>query len=420
VEFRVMSQGELIFFWPSAESRLQRARQVLEIENLYEGRAEREDMKAYSVFADPNTTAKTSRQMFFFAQDRWVQDRSLQAGVMEAFRNLLMHGEYPISVTWVETSPEKIDVNIHPTKSQVKFLDPSLAFRAAQASVRTTLETAPWIKNLPLEAPAAQGVSQATESFAMNFGQNLHFNQSRGGAGDAAFHQTQYRQKPTMSFIQEPMAETPSRSTEGTQEEVREAGVKSWASLQILGQAHLTYIITQSREGLMLIDQHAAHERVLFEKLKASWQVGGLDIQDFLFPITMELTPDQVEALLSQQAGFQKMGLVLEQLGPTTIGVRSAPAIVKESILCDVLEKTATEIAEWGGSYSFEKSLDHICATMACHSAIRAGQSLSKEEMETLLKQMDEYPLSSFCPHGRPVYVEYPLWRLEKDFGRTL
>jgi DNA mismatch repair protein MutL len=400
VEMKILNQGELVFFWPKAFSRLERAKQVLEIEGLYEGTARREDVTAYSVFADPNTTAKTSKQMWFFAQDRWIQDRGLQAGVTEAYRHLLMHGEYPISVTWVETHPEKIDVNIHPTKSQVKFLDPSLAFRAVQASVRETLEMAPWLKDMKLEAPVrGADIRVAVENFSLQF-------------ADPALVQTQYKQKwnaPVASQLREPSEST----------FVAPSGV-NWGSLQILGQAHLTYIIAQSREGLLLIDQHAAHERVLFEKLMKSWAEGGLDVQSFLFPMSIDLNGAQIEALLSEAKSFERLGLSLEQLGPTVVGVRAAPALVRESVLKAVLEKTAQEILDLGGSYSFERSVSDICATMACHSAVRAGQALSNEEMMALLRSMDEFPLSGFCPHGRPVQVEYTLSQMERDFGRVV
>ncbi len=419
VEMRILNAGELVFYWPQASSRLERAKQVLEIENLYEGSASREDVTAYSVFADPNTTAKTSKQMWFFAQDRWVQDRGMQAGVTEAYRHLLMHGEYPISVTWVTTHPEKIDVNIHPTKSQVKFLEPSLAFRAVQASVRDALELAPWMKGMlsaeKSPTTAATTTAQAVENYSLRF-------------QDQALHQTQYKQKtawvlPTVAprveekisinFQNEVTEKNPVTAVETLAQ-------SAWGQLQVLGQAHLTYIIAQSEKGLLLIDQHAAHERVLFEKLMKSWKQGGLEVQDFLFPLAVDLTGDQVEALMKEAASFEKLGLYLEALGPSTMGVRAAPAIVKETMLTRLLEKTAQEILDLGGSYSFERSVGDMCATMACHSAVRAGQALSTDEMVALLRSMDEFPLSGFCPHGRPVQVEYTLSQMERDFGRTV
>lgn len=425
VEIRVLSEGDLVFFWPQASSRLERAKQVLEIQDLYEGEAVRESVRAYSVFADPHTVAKTSKNMWFLVQDRWVQDRGLQAGVMEAYRHLLMHGEYPISVTWVETDPDKIDVNIHPTKAQVKFLDPSLAFRAAQASVRDTLEKSPWLKKGGGGSVAVQQEQRLVQDFntrseAATLSQSFF---------SPELQATQYRQKISLETLRdsaqgrfEPQAETRSELFPEVETQAAPVGAENsyWSQMQVLGQAHLTYILAQSRDGLMIVDQHAAHERVLFEKLMKAFRSGGLEIQDFLFPLAVDLAPEQQEALLKESASFEKLGLHFESLGPATLGVQSAPHFVRESSLPGVLTKAAEEIINFGGSFSFERYVGDLVATMACHSAVRAGQALSSEEMRALLNSMDEYPLSSFCPHGRPVSIDYPMAKLERDFGRIV
>ncbi|GIL17783.1 MAG: DNA mismatch repair protein MutL [Oligoflexia bacterium] len=404
VEFKVTQDQSLIYFWSAVSSKLERVRQILEIENLYEGTAERDSVKAYAVFGDPNTTAKTSKNIWLFAQGRWIQDRGLQAAVMDAYRNLLMHGEYPIAAVWVETDPEQIDVNIHPTKSQVKFLDPSLAFRAVAASLRETLEKAPWIQTMAaksLETSAKPEVPAPTY-------QNYAFQ-------DRELSRSQYQQKEMPSLNQIKMA------AQDRPEIISEAPISGFFSqLQVLGQAHLTYILAQSRDGLMIIDQHAAHERVMFEKLMGQWTGGKIEIQEYLFPIAVDLSPDKIEGLEKYIPDFQKLELGIEALGPTTLGVKSAPSLIKESIIPSVLETVAQQILDRGGSFQFEKMIGDICARLACHSAIRAGQALSIPEMQALLKSMDEYPLSSFCPHGRPVYIEYPLYKLEKDFGRIV
>ena len=196
--------------------------------------------------------------------------------------------------------------------------------------------------------------------------------------------------------------------------------VGRWQKLQVLGQSGLTYIIAQSDTAVVFIDQHAAHERVAYERIMEFWEKGGVETQQFLLPFTMELEEADVEAVLQESSNLKKLGLEVEQMGPMTLAVQSAPIFVKEKALQKTLEQLAKERLEKGGSFAFEKCLSHIAATMACHSVIRAGKVLSLPEMEELLVQMDKYPLSSFCPHGRPVYVEYPFHRLEKDFGRIV
>lgn len=417
VEIKVLQEGELVYFWPAKSSRLERARQVLENENLFQGQASRENVTAYAVFTGPQAVQKTSKDLWFFAQNRWIQDRSLQAAVMEAYRHLLMHGEYPTAVVWVETNPEQIDVNIHPSKSQVKFADPSLAFRAVQASIRDTLEKAPWLPQVQTSTrplgDSADAVRLAVESYAFGASQgpveNLKF-QSQD------FDRAQYAQKTWA------VQEKSNSYAQPAQPVMIEDSNKSayWSRLQVLGQSNLTYILTQSKTELVIVDQHAAHERVNFEKLMRAWKGGQIEIQDYLFPLAIDLTPEQAEALIYEKASVEKLGISIESLGPSTIGVRSAPLLLKESAISGALQKMAFELVENGGSFSLEKKIGDILATMACHSSVRAGQALSLEEMKSLLDNMDEFPLSSFCPHGRPVSVNYSFHQLEKDFGRTV
>ncbi len=445
VSFKVTKERELVHLWPKVESRLARAKQIFEIEELFEGMAERDGVKAFSIFAGPADTVKSSRQIWLFAQNRWIQDRGLQAAVMEAYRNLLMHGEYPIAAAWVELDPAQIDVNIHPTKSQVKFADASLAFRAVQASLRDSLEKAPWLSSAARGAVQSQNQSSNTNSYSFRtteVAQPLKFSER---FSDHEISRVQFKQKsnnspartessylanPIMPTIQQlqsltPMVAPNAESMAATRIMTEASATLTstggyWSSLQVLGQADLTYLICQTDKAVIFVDQHAAHERVMFEKLMTAWRGNQIEVQDYLFPLAIDLSLDKIESLLRFGEELKKMGIEIEALGPATIGVRASPVGIKESALVTALEKMAQEILDHGGSYQVEKAIGEICALMACHSAIRAGQSQSFEEMQALLRQMDEFPLSAFCPHGRPVSVEYPFAKLEKDFGRIL
>ena len=194
-----------------------------------------------------------------------------------------------------------------------------------------------------------------------------------------------------------------------------------WSSLQVLAQAQLTYLVCQSDKALVFIDQHAAHERVIYERLLDSRRKGCVETQKRLFPFSFEMNDEEeAEALLSLQPELEQTGLVLERAGPLLLATSSSPPILKDQALKEGLQLLAREFIESGDSFSFEKKIADVFASMACHSAVRAGQSLSLEEMRDLLRKMDEFPLSGFCPHGRPVFVEYPVSRLERDFGRTV
>lgn len=452
VEFRVTQDGKLLYYWPAVDSKKKRIEDVLEIKPLYEGTASRGRVTAKSFFGDPHQVSRVSKSLWFFAQNRFVQDRSLQAAVMEAYRHLLMHGEYPYAVCFLETDPADIDVNIHPTKSQVKFVNAQEAFRAVQASIRDVLATAPWLQQNPETSIGVtsndltstdlsyrdltyRDLTVAPEKTAEPVAKNLEF-------ADAAFQTTQFRQKSepqpvlTLSHLETLGASrdlsflTKSPGKAEIKGSVRESTVvdearvtplvRHWSLLQVIGQAGLTYLVCQSEKGLVLIDQHAAHERVAFERLMSAWRGGKIEVQNFLFPLSIDLNEEKMEVLRLRLSEFAKLGIDLEELGPTTMGIKSAPALLKDRVLVEELDRIATEMLEWGDSDLLDKAIGDVCARLACHSVLRAGQSLSFPEMVQLLEDMDEHPLSSFCPHGRPVSVTYSWPELEKDFGRRV
>jgi DNA mismatch repair protein MutL len=180
-------------------------------------------------------------------------------------------------------------------------------------------------------------------------------------------------------------------------------------------------LVCQTKTGLVLVDQHAAHERVAFERLLRAYKSGsGFGIQNLLIPFLIDLEAEKAEAVASRAKELEKFGLEIELLGPTQIGVRSLPELVKESALGRVIEKLANDILSRGESFAIEHQVEGVFASLACHSVVRAGQALSVEQMRSLLLQMDEFPLSGYCPHGRPVKLEYSLFEIEKKFGRIV
>lgn len=394
VEFRLTSNGELLLFYPQRTEKIDRVRDVLEKKEFFEGKDSNHTFNCHIIFSSPHEVAKTSRQIWIFAQNRWVQDRAIQAAVTDAYRSLLMHGEYPLAVVWLDCKPDEIDVNIHPTKSQVKFQDPSAAFRIVHSTLRRGLEKSPWTSG-----PQAK-VSRTVEDQTMRF-------------SDHSFEQTQFNHKDYKISVSDLAALKIENELTKTP-----ASLGFWSKLQVIGQANLTYIVCQKEDRLVFVDQHAAHERVVYESLMASWASGNFDVQKYLFPLAIDLSEEKVEILLKYKTEIQKLGFEIEQLGPEALGINSAPALIKESGLPLVFDKMSADLMANGGSFAIEKKISDLFATMACHSVVRAGQSLSIVQMQELLKSMDQYALSSFCPHGRPVSVEKSFTELEKLFGR--
>lgn len=445
VDMRVRTGGKLVYFWQKTDSLKQRAEQILEKSPLYFGEAEVEGIRAQVCISAPNVTTGNGRQIWMFAQKRWVQDRSLQAAIMDGYRSLLMHGEFPYAVAWVECDPEEIDVNIHPTKSQVKFLKASNAFRAVNRAVRSVLEQAPWVQDAlksstnsnveytirkepsskPKQAPE-ETLTFKDQSFSQTVFNKKSFHQKKEESPSMMETLNAFSSNPTVKFKDDNeldrYLEAESVGNEMVIPVVESDSQKKnlWSRLQILGQADLTYIVAQNESSLLLVDQHAAHERVAYESLMAAWKGGNVEVQNYLVPFVIDLEAEQVEALMTQVDEVAKLGVSIEQMGPESVAINAAPVILKEKALLQAMKKLADEMIEKGGSFALEKVISDICATLACHSVVRAGQALSEEEMRSLLLQMDEFPMSSFCPHGRPVYVEYPFTKVEKDFGRIV
>ncbi len=411
VEFKLISNGDLQLYYSKRQNKVDRVSDVLEKKNLFEVEGKLNGFKCHLVFSSPHEVTKTSKQIWIFAQSRWIQDRALQVAIQDAYRSLLMHGEYPYVALWIECAPDAIDVNIHPTKSQVKFQDASGAFKAVQNTLRNALERAPWLGQHqagPQTAVEYRPVISSDSNY-----QNMMFQ-------DTSFQKTQFKNKELQPQIQD-YAELRVDRAQAPQffsvtPEPTEVGV--WSSLQVIGQANLTYIVCQKADSLVYVDQHAAHERVVYESLMKAWKEKKFEVQTYLFPLAIDLSDDKVEALMNHQAEIQSMGFEIEQLGPQAVGIKSAPSLIKDSGLPVVFERMAQEILQNGGSFAIEKKISDLFASMACHSVVRAGQSLSVPEMQELLKSMDQFALSSFCPHGRPVSVEKTFNELEKLFGR--
>lgn len=405
IQFKLIQDGHLQLFYKSENSFLERAQSVLERKTLYTAKSSRGSYAAEIVFSSPHEVVKTSKQIWIFAQNRFIQDRALQAAVMDAYRSLLMHGEYPLVIINLQCAPDEIDVNIHPTKSQVKFQDASAAFRCVHGALREAIEKAPWIpKNLASE-----------NSFTASTFSNTPFEYQAPVVSNMSFHdhslqQTQFKQK---DFDLQKMANN-FKTAVATDTNVP----GFWSSVQILGQANLTYILCQKNDRLIYVDQHAAHERVVFESLMQSWRNKNFEVQDYLFPFVIDLSEDKIEALLFLQTQILDLGIEIERLGPMSLGVKSAPSLIKDAALPQLFEKMANDLIEYGDSYAIEKKIADLFASMACHSVVRAGQSLSHSQMHELLISMDQFSLSSFCPHGRPVSVETTFLELEKLFGR--
>lgn len=397
VEFTLKVEGKLDFVFPITNSLKLRAEQVLDMPVLFESSGSYGSYQCHALFSSPENVRGNTRGIWLFVQGRWIQDRGLQAAVLDAYRGLLMHGEYPVVAVFLTCDSQEVDVNVHPTKSQVRFRDSKSAFRAVHQTIRSGVEKTPWNMNSTYEPTNTQGDKALSDNI-----------------------EVVYEPFNSENIIMTPQVEYLASPTQQMSLQQMETGSKEWTRLQLLGQARATYLLTESDNAFVFIDQHAAHERVLYERILQSWNAQPEDIQTFLLPLSISLREEQVEALLSLRGEFAKIGIELDQGGIDSVIVRMAPNWLSETALVKTLEKTAEELLNLGGSFALEKIRRDIAASLACHSAVRAGQVLGASEMSNLLEQMEEFAFSSYCPHGRPVSVEIPWSKLERDFGRIV
>ena len=410
INFRVLQKGKLLFYWSSQKNLLKRVAQVLGEKEFYWTEETKGAYKIQAVISPPHHTLKNKKSSWFFVSGRWIESRVIQAGLMSAYRGLLMHGEYPLAVIQITGPSDEIDVNVHPAKSQARFKDSSFIFKLVESPIRRLLEQAPWTKKI-------NSASLAKPE------ENLNFSSSEFKKTNWPIKQQEYSTQALsqLAWREEDFPQTKNEEPNPLSYKINsEPKQSSWSHLQVLTQAHLTYIVCQSEKALVFIDQHAAHERIIYERIFQSWQKGSMEAQNQLVPIILDLEEGQASTLLELNQSLKKLGVQLESLGPQSLAINSYPPIIKEKALQEGLLFLAKQRLETGDSFSFERVVSDLCASLACHSAIRAGKSLNLEQMQELLKQMDEFPLSSFCPHGRPVFVEYPISKLEKDFGRIV
>jgi len=337
----------------------------------------------------PSVNRATRKYMLFFVNHRWIQDRTIQHAVIEAYHTALMVGRAPIVALDILVPPDAVDVNVHPTKSEVRFRDPSAVFNAVQRTVRAALTGNAPIPSIGITQPPAPSdwrpfpPSPTQTQAAINLYRPLP---APGGA-PATFNL-----QPPISNVQIPM-------------------------LRVLGQIASTYIIAEGPDGLYLIDQHAAHERVLYEQLVAERAGATVAVQELLDPAPLQLTPPQFVALEANRDALASVGFKVDPFGSQTVLLRAVPALLKASDPRAALVAIIDEMEQ--GEEPLEKTADARLITSVCKSiAVKGGQVLSLEEMRELVRRLEQTTAPRTCPHGRPTMIQLNLGQLEREFGR--
>ena len=401
---------------PGAAGRLTRLGDILGAEfrsHAIEVHAERDGVVVAGYAAAPALTRANALGQYLFVNGRPVRDKLILGAVRAAYSDYLPRDRHPVVALFVTLDPREVDANVHPAKTEVRFRNAGLvralivhglkeglaregrrtaanSAGAAINSFRPALAPRPgnwdWRRSPALPtAPLTDSGDTAAPSFAER-------DQTAFDVG-APTADVRIETQPAGDLLDRPLGAART-------------------------QIHETYIVSQTRDGLIIVDQHAAHERIVYERLKASLAKNGVQRQILLIPEIVEMDEANVERLLARGDELASFGLAIESFGPGAVAVRETPSLLGKMDANGLLRDLAEHMAEWDEALPLERRLMHVAATMACHGSVRAGRRLKPEEMSALLREMEETPNSGQCNHGRPTYVELKLAEVERLFGR--
>ncbi|NKB19781.1 MAG: DNA mismatch repair endonuclease MutL [Alphaproteobacteria bacterium] len=402
------AQGDLL------DARLTRLSDVMGrdfAENALRIDAEREDIHLTGYAGLPTLNKAYARSQYLFVNGRPVRDPLLTGAVRGAYQDLLARNRHPMVALYLEISPLFVDVNVHPMKTEVRFRDAGLVRGLIVGALKHALAHAGHRASTTVSAQTLGAFRPGTSPTS---GMPSYRPSSHGG-GLAQAAANYYAPLPGMDQPSVAVAEDPivPFSTQADQ------GVSESFPLGVArAQLHETYIVAQTNEGIVIVDQHAAHERLVYEKMKQSLDAGEVSRQGLLLPEVIELEEAQCQRLVDRAEQFAELGLVLEAFGPGAVVVREVPAMLGKTDIAGLVRDLADDLVELGEGLTLKERLEEVCGTMACHGSVRAGRRLNQAEMDAILRQMEQTPHSGQCNHGRPTYVELNLADIERLFGR--
>lgn len=406
--------------------------------NAIEVEAQRENARLTGYIGLPTLNRGNAQQQYMFVNDRPVKDKLFFGAVRGAYRDFLAHDRYPYVALYLELEPEDVDINVHPAKTEVRFRDPGLVRGLIVGALKHALAEAghrasTTVSDAALGALHSGGQGGARP--AMTFqsrppggyggaygGGRVPQGHTPGMADRAAAFQAPTSDPYQGRFADRDMPPAARPAVDGDQapwdSEVAERQAEAYPLGVARAQLHQTYILAQTADGIVVVDQHAAHERLVYERMKRALEGGGIPRQGLLLPEVVELDEAAAHRLVERADEFKDLGLVLEPFGEGAVVVRETPAMLGETDVYKLVRDLADDLAEVGEAMALKDRLADVAATMACHGSVRAGRRLNGDEMNALLREMEATPHSGQCNHGRPTYVELKLADIEKLFGR--
>jgi DNA mismatch repair protein MutL len=391
--------------------------------NAVEVAAEREEVRIEGFAALPTLTRANSLGQYLFVNGRPVRDRLLLGAVRAAYADYLPRDRHPLLALFVLLPPSEVDVNVHPAKAEVRFRNAGLVRALIVHALKTALvreathaaTTGGAATIAAFRGSPRPGRAAATWRDRVASGRDV-------GAAFAPLHGGFAAPTQSAFAVGAPAADLrndfSNRVAARSEEQSGDGALLDHPLGAARAQVHDTYIVAQTQDGLVVVDQHAAHERIVYERLKEAIAKAGVPRQILLIPEIVELDEADVERLVSHADELSRYGLVIEAFGPGAVALRETPALLGEIDGAGLIRDLAEHIDEWDETLPLERRLMQVASSMACHGSVRAGRRLKPEEMNALLREMERTPNSGQCNHGRPTYVELKLTDIERLFGR--
>ena len=424
ISFRLTHNGATSFHYPVLDNALeslgqQRLRHIMGddfISNAIPVDAERQGIRLTGWIGKPTHNAGTAQKQFLFVNGRAVRDKLLLGAIRAGYMDVMAKDRYPVVSLFLTVPPEEVDVNVHPAKAEVRFRDSSIVRGLIVSTIRYTLNgqnIAP-VTSLTdelvnrLEQQRSNQASQPYNPRSMLTSYSAPGGSSYGHLAENVSNAFQ----PQMDFMPSARFDQPQQIAEDIADENYPLG-------SARAQIHENYIITQTANGIVIVDQHAAHERLTYERFKAQMAETGIPVQGLLTPEIIAMDDVDCARLIESRDLFAKSGLEIEAFGAGAIAVRTVPALLSGRInLKNLLQDLADDLREHEKATALEEKINHVLSTMACHGSVRSGRRLTVPEMNALLRDMESTPLSGQCNHGRPTFVALSLDDIEKLFGR--
>ncbi|HOP47621.1 MAG TPA: DNA mismatch repair endonuclease MutL [Desulfobacteraceae bacterium] len=389
INFKLDDSAKNIINLPASKEHLSRLSALMGlkvVESMKQGNEQFPDMSVNSYLAPPEFSRTKGDRLFIYVNGRNIRDRLVTRAVIEGYGKRLMKGQYPQAVVFIEIDPSKVDVNVHPAKQEVRFHEGPAVFKAIASTIEKAFSNSfnTFPGNSPKRYEKLESMEKSFESVS----------------------------EPGLMYFPTP------ENTTGRFETHKNENLVFTDNSKIIGQLGNTYILCQVKNGLLMVDQHAAHERIVYENLKKSLGSAVIEAQNLLIPFELEMTEKEKRIVLEKGERLSDFGIELSHFGGNTFLLRSVPAILKNVKWDSFISELIAELDE--GKLQDDTVLDRVLTVIACHGAIRAGYIMSHEEMTNLISDLNSTDLPTNCPHGRPTFKEFSYAEIEKIFKRTL